>query len=1338
MDHLKSGRKIRQPNKSAIIKSLAPQKAETLTDKLGPPMQRGELILGGLKAGLDRTDPEFDVRYVRDIAERKQAEEALYHEKRRFQTLSDQAPFAMVIIDKKGTFKYINPKFKEFFGYDLADIPNGKTWFRKAYPDPTYRHPVISDWLRDLENASPTEKRSRIFKVICKDGTEKIVNFISVLLETGENLVTCEDFTDQIQAEEPLRKSEEESKKLAQENAIMAEIGRIISSTLKIEEVYERFAEEVRKLISFDRIAIRTIDSQDNTVTITYISGVDIEKHQIGYRTPLSGSVAEECIRTQAGFLFQPESLDEVADRFPNVLPTFHAGLRSMIFAPLISKDQVIGVLSFHATQTKAYTGRNLRLAEKVANQIAGAVANARLFMQLKRTEEALRESEKKFRDLYDNAPLGYHEYDKEGRITKVNQTDLEMLGYTAEEMVGQPIWKFNAEGDAVRDQVLAKLAGTLPPGRNLERTYIRKNGTTFPVLIEDRLILDEEGRIKGIRCTIQDITGIKQAEESLQRSEEKAKRIAQENVVMAEVGRIINSTLNIDDVYERFAQEVRTLLPFDRIAIRTINVKEDTVTNAYASGVDVKTLRFGDTFSLSGSIAEECQRTTSSFHYEPKDIEEVANRFPQLLATFRAGLRSMIFVPLISKDQVIGILSLQALKPDTYGEKDLRLAERIGNQIAGAIANAQLFIEHKRTGEALRKTEKRYRTLADAAQDMIFIIDANDRVQYVNSFAARQLNYQPEQIIGKPRRDFFARVVSEKQKTNLEKVFVTGKALYVENELLVSSEKIWLSTWLVPLTNDSGEVTAVLGISRDVTERKMAEEALRKSEEKFQKLFDEAPVGYMELNAEGCITQVNRTALTLLGYTADEMLGQPIWKFVLEEEASRETVRAKLSGSMPCGQSFERTYKRKDGTTLPIVIEDALIRDAEGMITGIHSTIRDVTEPKRAERKMADLQEQLRQSQKIEAIGRLAGGVAHDFNNLLTVIKGYAQLSLLDLKEDNPLRENIQEIQKATQRATDLTRQLLAFSRRQILDPKVLDLNSLLKDTEKMLRRMIGEDIELITLLSTDLGRVKIDPGQIEQVIFNLAVNARDAMPSGGKLTIETANVTANEPYAQTHIGMASGRYVRLSVSDTGVGMSREVQEKAFDPFFTTKEKGKGTGLGLSTVHGIVTQSGGKIWVYSEPGNGTTFKIYFPTIEGELDIPTGKDETESFPAGNETVLLVEDETSVRDLANRFLKQQGYNVLMAASGEEAVRLVREMTGETIHLLLTDVVLPQLGGKELADQLKLLRPDLKVLYTSGYTDYAIVHHGVLNSGTHFLQKPFSLKTLSRKVRETLDG
>jgi two-component system cell cycle sensor histidine kinase/response regulator CckA len=372
-----------------------------------------------------------------------------------------------------------------------------------------------------------------------------------------------------------------------------------------------------------------------------------------------------------------------------------------------------------------------------------------------------------------------------------------------------------------------------------------------------------------------------------------------------------------------------------------------------------------------------------------------------------------------------------------------------------------------------------------------------------------------------------------------------------------------------------------------------------------------------------------------------------------------------------------------------------------------------------------------------MEAIGQLAGGVAHDFNNLLTIIKGYIQLSLMELKEGDPLKENIDIIQKASERAADLTRQLLAFSRRQIMELKILDLNALLKDMEKMLIRIIGEDIELVSLLAEDLGKTKTDPGQIEQVILNLAVNARDAMPSGGKLTVETTNVDLNEAYASSHDQIAADHDVMLSVSDTGHGMTPEVKGQIFDPFFTTKELGKGTGLGLSTVYGIVKQSGGNVSVYSEPGQGSVFKVYLPRAEEETSLPVRRDEPESIPCGTETLLLVEDETSVRNLAVSILRRQGYHVLEAPDGDQAFLLAHNHSGEKIHLLVTDVVMPRMGGGELADRIKIIWPDTKVLHMSGYTDNAIVHHGILNPGIEFLQKPFSPAGLAQKVREVVD-
>ena len=389
-----------------------------------------------------------------------------------------------------------------------------------------------------------------------------------------------------------------------------------------------------------------------------------------------------------------------------------------------------------------------------------------------------------------------------------------------------------------------------------------------------------------------------------------------------------------------------------------------------------------------------------------------------------------------------------------------------------------------------------------------------------------------------------------------------------------------------------------------------------------------------------------------------------------------------------------------------------------------------------KAEEEKKKLEAQLQQSQKMEAIGTLAGGVAHDFNNLLTTIIGCSDLMMMRIGKDHELRENLEDIRKAGVRAASLTRQLLAFSRKQILEPKVIDLSHVIPDMDKMLRRLIGEDIDLETSLAPDLGRVEADPGQIEQIIMNLAVNARDAMPRGGKLTMETANVDLDEAYARSHMAVTPGPYVMMAISDSGTGMDEETLSKVFDPFFTTKEEGKGTGLGLSTVYGIVKQSKGNIWAYSEPGKGTTFKIYLPRVEKDAVEKEEVEATAESLTGSETILVVEDNEMVRDLAQTILQHYGYSVLTAQDGEEAIKVSKEHDGP-IDLILTDVVMPKMSGREVSERLNALRPDMKVLYMSGYTGNAIVHHGVLDREMRFIQKPFTTESLARKVREVLD-
>jgi len=641
---------------------------------------------------------------------------------------------------------------------------------------------------------------------------------------------------------------------------------------------------------------------------------------------------------------------------------------------------------------------------------------------------------------------------------------------------------------------------------------------------------------------------------------------------------------------------------------------------------------------------------------------------------------------------------------------------------------------ERKQAEEALRVSEEKYRLLVENAGEAIFVAQ-NGMLKFANRNTTEMIGYSKEELTSKPFQEFIhpadRELVLDRHLKRLGGHDLPS--VYPFRIVKKDGNVRWVELNTVLITWEGRPAT--LNFMSDITERKQAEEALQESEKKFRVLTETAASGIFILQGEKFV-YVNPASEAITGYSREELLAMDFENLVHPDfqEMVKQRAQARQQGQ-PVPSRYELKIVTKNG-------EERWIDLAVGVITfegktAILGTDFDITERKRAEEEMRALEEHLRQSQKIEAIGRLAGGIAHDFNNLLTVIKGYSELSLLDLKETDSLRGNIKEIQKASQRASDLTRHLLAFSRRQILDLKVLDLNSLLRDLDKMLRRIIGEDIELSTKLANDLGKVKIDPSQFEQMILNLAVNARDAMLSGGKLTIETMNVELDEPYTPTHIGVTPGYYVRLSVSDTGLGMSNDVKEKIFEPFFTTKEIGKGTGLGLSTVYGIVKQSGGHIWVYSEAGRGTTFKIYLPRIEGELDTLHSRDETDSFPMGSETVLLVEDDPLVRDMANRLLEQQGYRVFEAANGKEALRVAHEHSGDRIHLLLTDVVMPQMGGKELADQLKIVRPEVKVLYSSGYTDDAIVHHGVLVPGTHFLQKPFSIKTLSHKVRDVLD-
>jgi PAS domain S-box-containing protein len=516
---------------------------------------------------------------------------------------------------------------------------------------------------------------------------------------------------------------------------------------------------------------------------------------------------------------------------------------------------------------------------------------------------------------------------------------------------------------------------------------------------------------------------------------------------------------------------------------------------------------------------------------------------------------------------------------------------------------------------------------------------------------------------------------------------------------------------------------------------------SMQESRDFFQQRYDlilnSAGEGIFGLDLNGRVSFVNPTAARLTGYDSRELIGRNIHEMLHHTKADgtpHPQEECPIYAALKKGETRIKDndlFWRKDGSSFPVDYAATPIGPGDGSSSvGAVVVFRDVTE-------RLSLQNQFLQAQKMEAIGNLAGGIAHDFNNLLAAIMGYAEIIMMDFPANQPYHPYLQEIVKVANRGASLTRQLLAFSRKQIMQPRVFNLNEVVAEMDAMLRRLIGEDIDLVTILSPELEGVQADPAQIEQVIMNLAVNARDAMPTGGKLTIETANVHLDEAYAQAHHAVVPGPYVMLAMSDSGSGMDAETKSRIFEPFFTTKELGKGTGLGLATVYGIVKQSGGNIWIYSEPGQGTTFKIYLPRVVGDVE----SIKSEALPAlhlpGSETILVVEDNDNLREVICKTLGKQGYVVLEAANGKDALQIFDNRTWP-IDLLLVDVVLPQMSGAEVVKRLQEFDPNLKVLYMSGYTNNAIVHHGVLDTDVAFLQKPFKGTALLLKIRDVLDS
>jgi PAS domain S-box-containing protein len=923
-----------------------------------------------------------------------------------------------------------------------------------------------------------------------------------------------------------------------------------------------------------------------------------------------------------------------------------------------------------------------------------------------KRAEESLRQINQTLKALVETSPLPIVVLSLAGVVQLWNRAAEKVFGWTAEETLGRPFPI--VPPDKVEEFTkLHRKALEGEPQAGVPVVRQKKDGTLLDVRLWTAPLRGVGGNTIGVMGVFEDVTERRRAEEALRESEVRYRLMVEGSE------QVFFYVHDPEHRFEYLSPSVKDVLGYDPEEL--LGQPYDVLLTGLPDDAIVQEM-------TDGALRDGQRRPAYTVAHRHKDGRVVA--------------LEIVETPIKREGRVVGI---QGFARDVTERKRAEQLRRAVYRIAEATDQAASLDDlypaiHQIIGEVMPAAN--------------FFIAQYDEQKDLLSFPYFVDEADSPPAPCKPGKELTSYVLR------------TGRSLLctaeVDQELRARGEvevvgapsAIWLGVPLrvgektigVMVVQDYSDPTAYGGqeqqileyVSSEVAkaiERKHAEDALRDSEQRYRTLFERNLAGVYRSALDGRLLDCNEACAQIFGYTREEILAHPTGEFYFEPSEREAFLQQLLErGSLT---NCELRMRRKDGSVVWILENASVLRGPDGAPAFIEGTLIDITDRR-------EMEEQLLQAQKLEAVGLLAGGVAHDFNNLLMVVKGHTELMLDRLSVGDAARYNAEQVLKAAERAASLTAQLLAFSRKQVIEPKILNLNTVVHDTEKMLRRLIREDVELIVRPGAGLGRVKADPGQLTQVILNLAVNARDAMPNGGKLVIETANVELDDGYVRLHPSVIPGAYVLLAVSDSGRGMDRETLARVFEPFFTTKERGKGTGLGLATVYGIVKQSGGWIWVYSEPNRGTTFKIYLPRVDEEQDVSRASSSAKiESTNGYETVLLVEDEHSVRELAHQFLMGHGYKVLEASNGVEALEMAKGYQ-EQIHLLVTDVVMPQMSGPELAERLRELRPAMRVLYVSGYTDNYVVSQEILAPGRAFLSKPYRRAEFLNKVRELLDA
>jgi PAS domain S-box-containing protein len=940
-----------------------------------------------------------------------------------------------------------------------------------------------------------------------------------------------------------------------------------------------------------------------------------------------------------------------------------------------------------------------------------GLIASSRDITARKKAETALAESERRYRLMAENVNDIIWTLNMDMAFTYVSESVTQVTGYTQEEAKRAPLNQLLTPESYIRasqrlaDELALEKSGQ-PFDRNraitLEVEAIHKDGSILWLEITGTFNRNDKGEITEILILGRNFTQRKKAEQALAESEKLYRMIVQN---MQDVIWIMD--LNLQYKYRSPSSMRITGYTVDEMM--AIPIKDAFTPESYALAEKI--------------LLEELANEQSGVALDPHRARTIE------LEVYR-------------KDGGTAWIEVTA----TFNRNEK------GEPVEILLA-ARDIMARKKMEEALRESEKRYRMIVENIHDSISLFDLNFEYIYVSPSEIRITGFTPEEIMKLPVKDRMTPASYAMLETALAEELeleTSGKPIDLNRTRTLELEVIHKNGGTVQMEltatfnrNESGQPVGVMITSRNITEKRKAQEELKKSEQRYRMIIENIHevIWMMDMNFR--YTYISSFCKFLTGHSPEEIMNSRIDQLVTPDSAAlafkvfSEQMELELSGAAIDPHrsiTLEQETYHKNGGTVLLELTGTFIRDENGKAVGLIIAGRDVTEKKKAAEEKDKLEAQLMQAQKMEVVGRLAGGVAHDFNNMLGVILGYVDLAKLRLAKQHPVLKDIEEIEKAAIRSRDITTQLLAFSRKQIIEPKIIDLNDLIVHTQKALIRLIGEDIELKFHPTENLWAIKFDPSQIEQILINLAVNARDAMPDGGKLTIETANLVLDALYCRNHIGITPGHYVRLSFSDNGMGMDKETVQYIFEPFFTTKEVGKGTGLGLATVYGIVKQNNGFINVYSEPGRGTTFSLYLPYTTEAGNVQDASEEEPEI-AGQGNILLVEDDAMVLQITKGMLESIGYGVTAISSPLEALALFKK-AGKAFDLVITDVVMPGLSGKDLRERLVAIRPDIRVLFMSGYTADVIARHGVLEEGVQFLQKPFTIKSLSGKVRDVM--